>query len=124
MSTTITDDDDLTAFISPHAYTRLTPTYWDDWTNWHTEAWTDILRHLANRPDPIEEDDLSDSSEFVPAAVQHVLAQAYAYSGDFQKADYYRREYLRLLGLIKPTLVSGSDVASVGWGVGCEMERG
>jgi hypothetical protein len=106
----ITTDADLVAFVPAHARKRLTPPDWTDWTYWHNEAWTDILRHLRNLPDPGLEADLAQ--------------QAFAYGADQSRADYHRREYLRLLGLIHPTLSNGSTASALNWGSTVEMERG
>jgi hypothetical protein len=120
----ITTDADLVAFVPAHARKRLTPPDWTDWTYWHNEAWTDILRHLRNLPDPVLEADLALPTEFKAAAVHHVAQQAFAYGADQSRADYHRREYLRLLGLIHPTLSNGSTASALNWGSTVEMERG
>ncbi|MCU0292545.1 MAG: hypothetical protein MUF10_11260 [Thermoanaerobaculaceae bacterium] len=124
--TAITDDADLEAILPPHTIKRLTPQTWTDWTLWHQEAWSDIKRHLAAQGDPIEEDDLSDPTEFAPAAIHHVAMQAFAYGSDHAKADYHKQQYLRILSHIKPTMTGSEELGTVSmaWGRTFDMERG
>ena len=61
MADNITTDADLmsSGYILANDKERLTPEEWTDgsWLIWHKEAWNEILRNLASRPDAIEEDE-------------------------------------------------------------------
>lgn len=125
MAATITTDADLMA--SGHLLgadkPRLTPKEWTDgaWTIWHTEAWSEIKRHLKNRAEPIEETDLVDSSELKPAAVRYVLYLAYSYNRDMDRAEHHLAGYRRAMTQINPTLTGGGE--AIGWGRSIRMYR-
>ena len=58
----------------------------NNWATLHARAWTKILDMLWLRASPIEESDLSDTDELIPATVYMVLHYAYA-QGEFMNDD-------------------------------------
>jgi hypothetical protein len=130
MAAYITTDDDLvgSGYITEATKRRLTPPEWNvgqaagPWQMWHTEAWSETKRHLLSRVDPIEESDLTDSSELAPAVMQYVLYLAWLHGGDQERAKHHHNRYREMLNSIKLTLSTHAE--TVGWGSGIPIYRG
>jgi hypothetical protein len=123
----ITTDADIVAsgYITTNQMARLTPHEWAEeggtagpWTRWHDEAWAEILRQLYSRPDPLEESDLSDSSELQPAAIQYVLYLAYAANNEMDRAKHHLAQFNQRMTSIRPTTLGSLDgtTEARGWG--------
>ncbi len=132
MADSITTDAELldTGLITEILKTRLTPSEWCDetggagpWDIWHREAWAEILRNYAARPDPITETDLASTDSLKPIALHYVLYLAYMVAGEMDMAREFHKRYRELINEIVP-LISGTDGYATGWGIGIEMERG
>jgi hypothetical protein len=72
----------------------------DNWATLHERAWTKVLDQLALRASPIEETDLSDTSELKPATVFVVLHYAYA-QAEFMNDENQKRSELYWLRAMK-----------------------
>lgn len=122
--TEISSDSDLEGIINPHAKKRLTPTGWANWNTWHQKAWEEIKAHLKNLPDTVEEADLSDPTEFKPAAIHFVAFLAYQHGGNWEMARHHKAEYARQMNQINWTPAGSSEADGQTWGAAIEMERG
>ena len=118
MATRITDNTDLVAYeiLTDYDIDQLTTTTLAAespvWETRHDRAWTKVKDHLALRPTPIEESDLSDTSELTYAACYYVAYLA-CKAGRSDRHQEMAKEFYQLfekeMAEVRPTLTDGSS---------------
>ena len=118
MATSITDNTDIVALevLTNYDIAQLTTTALEDedpdWETRHKRAWTKVLDHLALRPTPITESDLSDTSELEYAACYYVAYLA-CKAGRSDRHKEMAKEFYSMfekeMAEVRPTLSDGSS---------------
>lgn len=89
------------------------------WRIHHERAWARTLRELKDRPEPLEESDLSDVTELNRAVCYLVAAYAYEMAeapGDMERSKYFHNLHLREMSEVRLTTAAGETrKSSVGY---------
>ena len=97
MATSITTQADVltNAVIPDNEVARLTTERMqsDNWASIHAKAWTMILGYLAARHPSMEESDLDDTDELIPATCFAVMYLAYQAAQMLSEDDLGRKKY-------------------------------
>lgn len=89
----------------------------------HTKARDRVLGHLRELPERIEEDSLSDATQYADAQLQYVAYLLYRRVHNGPRRDAHYQWFKEELSVVNPE-IDGQETREMQWGTGLILERG